>query len=75
MHNRENVKNIAPCAPISEITFVQRVFSGAMFAKKGALTMPQQCPWKNNVDSFCVYAHGRLRIRKRLFGLTQTVAR
>ena len=26
-------------------------------------------------DSFCVYANGRLRRRKRLFGLTQTVAR
>ena len=37
--------------------------------------MPQQCPWKKSGNSFCVYANGRLRRRKRLFGLTQTVAR
>ena len=46
-----------------------------MFAKKGALTPPQQCPFQKSGDSFCVYANGRLRRRKRLFGLTQTVAR
>ena len=44
-----------------------------MFAKKGALTPPQQCPFQKSGDSFCVYANGRLRRRKQLFGLTQTV--
>ena len=30
---------------------------------------------QKRMDCFCAYASGRLRRRKRLFGLTQTLAR
>ena len=56
----ETLKNIAPCAPIAGNPFVQRDLLGAMFAKKGAPTPPQQCPLQKPGDSFCVYANGRL---------------
>ena len=56
--------------------FVQRHSARGIVAKNSAPTVPQLCPLsKKNGNSFCVYAHGRLRRRKRLFGLTQTVAR
>ena len=72
--NSSNLKNIAPDAPILWKSFCTKGNLRGYVAKKSALTQPQPCPLQKYGNSFCVYANGRLRRRKRLFGLTRTVA-
>ena len=57
----------------SETTLYKGNFGGLCLPKTVPQLCPNSAPFKKTGNSFCVYANGRLRIRKRLFGLTQTV--
>ena len=62
------------CPFFWEPLYTKVLFRGYV-CQKGCPNPAPTVPLKKFGNSFCVYANDRLRRRKRLFGLTRTVAR